>query len=64
LFIVSIDEDQCSGCNSCTEGCPGHLLGFDEEKSKAQVTGDESECLGCESCISVCPTGAVTITEM
>jgi NAD-dependent dihydropyrimidine dehydrogenase PreA subunit len=62
VFIVTIDEDLCSGCNSCTEGCPAHLLGFKEDK--AVVTGDESECLGCESCTAVCPTEAITIVEM
>ena len=62
MFIVSIDEDLCSGCNSCTEGCPAHLLGFSDDK--AHVIGDESECMGCESCTSVCPTGAISIAEM
>jgi NAD-dependent dihydropyrimidine dehydrogenase PreA subunit len=62
VFIVSIDEDLCSGCNSCTDLCPAHLLGFSDDK--AQITGDETECLGCESCISVCPTEAITIKEM
>lgn len=62
MFIVSIDEDQCSGCNACTAGCPARLLGFNGEK--AEVTGDECECMGCESCTTVCPTGAVSITEM
>ncbi len=62
MFIVTIDEDLCSGCNSCTEGCPAHLLGFIEDK--AVVTGDESECMGCESCTAVCPTEAITIAEM
>jgi NAD-dependent dihydropyrimidine dehydrogenase PreA subunit len=62
LFIVTIDEDQCSGCNECTDICPAHLLSFVEDK--AQVTGDESECMGCESCTTVCPTGAISIAEM
>lgn len=62
MFIVSIDEDQCSGCNACADGCPAHLLKFNGEKT--EVTGDETECMGCESCVTVCPTGAVSITEM
>ncbi|WP_206812256.1 4Fe-4S dicluster domain-containing protein [Paradesulfitobacterium ferrireducens] len=62
MYIVAIDEEQCSGCNSCTAGCPARLLKFNGEK--AEVAGDESECLGCESCVTVCPTGAVSITEM
>lgn len=62
MFIVTIDEELCSGCNSCTEGCPARILGFNGEK--AFVEGDETECMGCESCTAVCPTGAVSISEM
>lgn len=62
MFIVTIDEDQCTGCDSCTSGCPARLLSFQD--GKAVVTGDETECMGCESCTTVCPTGAVSITEM
>lgn len=62
MFIVSIDEDQCTGCNACTEGCPARLLSFDD--GRAHVSGDETECMGCESCTTVCPSGAVSIMEM
>lgn len=62
MYIVAIDEDLCSGCNSCTAGCPARLLEFNGDK--AVVTGDETECMGCESCTTVCPSGAVSITEM
>ena len=62
MFIVTIDEDACSGCDSCAEGCPDHILGF--EDGHAFVSGDEAECLGCETCTPVCPSGAITITEM
>lgn len=62
MFIVSIDSDQCSGCDECAGGCPAHLLKLTD--GKTEVVGDETECMGCESCITVCPTGAVSITEM
>lgn len=62
MFIVSINEDECVGCNSCAPGCPAHILGFDNDH--AFVEGDEASCLGCYSCISVCPVGAVEVTEM
>ena len=64
MFIVSIDEDTCTGCNQCAEGCPARLLTFDEDKKKTYVTGDECECMGCEACVSVCESGAITIMEM
>ncbi|MEG0303140.1 indolepyruvate ferredoxin oxidoreductase subunit alpha [Gordonibacter sp.] len=62
MFIVAINQEKCTGCDSCAEGCPAHILGFDG--THAYVSGDEAECLGCESCTSVCPSGAVTITEL
>lgn len=62
MYIVTIDEDECSGCNSCTDSCPAKILEFVNDK--AVVTGDETECMGCESCTTVCPTGAISIMEI
>lgn len=62
MFIVTINDEECSGCDACTESCPARILSFVDEK--AVVTGDESECMGCESCIVVCPTGAISIMEI
>lgn len=62
MFIVSIDEELCTGCQECVAGCPAHLLKF--RGGKTEVEGDPSECMGCESCVIVCPAGAITIIEM
>lgn len=62
MFIVSIDEELCSGCNSCAEGCPAHILDFDG--THAFVSGDEGECMGCEACIAVCPSDAISVMEV
>ena len=62
MYIVTIDEEACTGCNSCTDSCPARLLSFID--GKAVVTGDETECMGCESCFTVCESGAVSIMEM
>lgn len=64
MFIVSIDEDTCSGCDLCADACPAALLSFDDEKKKTYVTGDSTECMGCEACTAVCESGAVTIMEI
>ena len=61
MFIVSIDEDLCTGCDSCAAGCPAEILGFNE---KAFISGDEADCMGCEACVVVCETGAITIMEL
>jgi heterodisulfide reductase subunit A-like polyferredoxin len=62
VFIVSIDEEICTGCQQCSEGCPARILGFNGEK--AYVSGDATECMGCEACVTVCPSGAVSISEI
>jgi len=64
VFIVSIDEDTCGGCNLCAEGCPARILSFDDAKKHTYVSGDATECMGCEACTSVCESGAITITEV
>lgn len=62
MYMVSIDEALCSGCQECTAGCPAHLLKCVGDKT--EVVGDPCECIGCESCVAVCPTGAVTVSEI
>lgn len=62
MYMVSIDDKQCTGCGECAEACPVNLLSLTGEK--AEVTGDATECLGCESCVAVCPSGAVTVREL
>ena len=64
MFIVSIDEDVCTGCDLCADSCPAGILAFDEEKEKSYVSGDETECMGCEACTIVCESGAITIMEI
>ncbi|MDR0433693.1 MAG: 4Fe-4S binding protein [Gracilibacteraceae bacterium] len=64
MYIVSIDEALCSGCDSCADGCPARILSFDSDKGVTYVSGDETECMGCEACVAVCPSEAITITEM
>jgi Fe-S-cluster-containing dehydrogenase component len=33
--IVILDQEKCSGCQSCIEACPYDAIGFDETKQKA-----------------------------
>jgi len=61
MFIVSIDEELCTGCDACAAGCPAEILSFNE---KAYVSGDEAECMGCDACVLVCESGAITIMEI
>jgi len=61
MFIVSIDEELCTGCDACAAGCPAEILDFN---GKAFVSGDEADCMGCDACVLVCESGAITIMEI
>jgi len=44
---VTIDTDECIGCQACVELCPD-VFGFNEDAEKAKVILDEG---GSEDCI-------------
>lgn len=56
-FIVTVDEDECSGCGSCVDRCQMEALSL----SGDSVVRNAERCLGCGLCISVCPTGALKL---
>ena len=59
MFVVTVDQDLCSGCGECVRSCPGSVLIMEEGKSYA--SGDE--CMGCQSCVLICPLGAIKVEE-
>lgn len=58
---VTIDEEECIGCQTCVELCP-EVFDFDQDTEKAQV---RSEAMGSEGCIQEavdsCPTSCIKI---
>lgn len=52
----SVDEDACTGCNTCVSlGCPA--LGMNQESGKAHI--DAASCIGCGQCIQYCGFSAI-----
>ena len=52
---VSIEEDECIGCESCVELCP-EVFEFDEESGKARVIKPEGGLEDLiEEAIETCP---------
>lgn len=60
---VTLDEDECIGCQSCNEICPD-VFGFDDEAEKAfvydQYHGDE-DCI--EDAAAACPVDCIEFEE-
>jgi ferredoxin len=57
---VSIDEDECLGCEACVETCPS-VFAMDDDSEKAVVidgaNGDE-DCV--DEAIASCPAECIT----
>ncbi|HIW76843.1 MULTISPECIES: 4Fe-4S dicluster domain-containing protein [Gordonibacter] len=62
MYMVTLNEEKCTGCDSCAAGCPAQILAFDGEH--AVIKGDPCDCMGCEACVMVCPAGAFTVQEL
>ena len=57
---ITIDRDECLGCESCVELCP-EIFGFDENEGKAyikQLEGCDDEVI--QEAVDNCPAGCIT----
>ena len=66
MYIVTVDEELCTGCGECVDTCPNGVLELQEVDGKTvsvPVLGPD-DCIGCESCVIICPEEAITIQEM
>jgi len=57
-LTVAVDEDVCTDCGDCAEGCIFGAL----EMVDGKVERDFEKCFGCGRCETVCSTGAISIT--
>ncbi len=62
MYMVTLNEEACTGCDSCADACPAQILAFNGEH--ASISGDPCDCMGCETCVLVCPAGAFTVQEL
>jgi len=61
MYLVTINQELCTGCGQCAESCPAQIISMVE--AKAQVRGNTAECLGCESCVIVCTAKGIEVQE-
>jgi Na+-translocating ferredoxin:NAD+ oxidoreductase subunit B len=59
-YVVEIDEDSCTACETCIERCQMEALKMKDGK----LTSNPIRCLGCGLCTSVCPTESLTLKPL
>ena len=52
-----VDNEKCSGCESCVEECPSEAIAMTNEK--AQI--DLDACVDCAACVDACPVEAISM---
>jgi ferredoxin len=58
---ITIDKDECIGCQSCVEICPD-VFGFDDDEEKAYVLEDFDDTADCaEEAQASCPADCIDI---
>ena len=58
--IITIDQEKCTGCGLCANGCPEGALQVVD--GKARLVGDLL-CDGLGACIGSCPENAISVEE-
>lgn len=62
---ITIDKNQCKGCELCLRACPQKIISMSKEITVrgyfyARVH-DPSRCIGCRICALVCPDVAIEV---
>lgn len=55
-----VDENTCTGCETCVEICPMSVFVMEEGKAKPV---NAKECIGCKACEVQCPAGSIVVNE-
>jgi ferredoxin len=54
---AKVDEQKCTGCESCVEECPSEAIKMVDEKAVV----DADTCVDCGVCVDACPAEAITM---
>lgn len=60
MWIITVDDDKCTGCSECVDSCPGEVY---ELKGGKAVPVNVEECHGCHTCEAVCDEDACHVEE-
>ncbi|RMH39522.1 MAG: FAD-binding protein [Deltaproteobacteria bacterium] len=60
-LVHAINDDRCTGCETCVSACPTKVLELIDHKSRVVRFED---CVQCEACARVCPTQALVMHKL
>ena len=52
---AKVDEEKCTGCETCVAECPSEAITMADEKAVV----DEEACIDCGICVDACPEEAI-----
>ncbi len=53
---AKVDEEKCTGCESCIEECPSEAIKMDDDKARIN-----DDCVDCGVCVDACPVEAISM---
>ena len=54
---AKVDENNCTGCESCVEECPSEAIKMVNDKAVINV----ETCVDCGVCVDACPVEAISM---
>ena len=54
---AKVDEEKCTGCETCVAECPSEAIKMAEDKAVI----DEEACIDCGVCVDACPEEAISM---
>lgn len=56
---ITLEEEECIHCGSCTAVCNSRALSIGEEN---RLVFDRDKCIVCELCVTACPMRIIKVT--
>jgi ferredoxin len=56
-MTAKVNEEKCTGCETCVDECPAAAITIEKEKAKI----DKDLCVDCGNCVDVCPSEAISL---
>ena len=54
---AKVDEEKCTGCETCVAECPSEAIKMADEKAVV----DQETCIDCGVCVDACPEEAINM---